>query len=356
MKFNDLQDQSADWLRRTGPCGDIVVSSRVRLARNLDSHPFPGWAKKEDRAKVYEKIHPAVSDLDLMKGGFSSDLSTLEPMEKQFLVERHLVSREHAAKEGGCGTVVDEQQNISIMINEEDHLRMQAILPGLDILKAHETIDKIDSQLDQKLHFAFNKDLGYLTSCPSNLGTGMRASAMMHLPGLVLSDRIKQVITASNKIDIAVRGIYGEGTEALANLFQISNQSTLGETEQSILEKLNRIINEIADHERNARLSLIEESPVVIEDKIGRAYGILLNSHNLTSKEALEHLSMLRLGTDIGVINPEEGLMETIFSEIQPAHLQLFHKKTISPEDRDILRADFLRQRLKNLNPPNKLT
>jgi len=355
VKFKQLFKSSADWMRREGPSGDIVLSSRVRLARNLPGHSYPGWAEPPQREAVLGELLPIVEALPEMKGAFRAELGEMELLEKQFLVERHLVSREHAAREGGCAAVVDEDQSLSIMINEEDHLRMQAIVPGLDIVGAHRAIDQIDTVLDSQVGFAFDDQFGYLTSCPTNLGTGLRASAMLHLPGLVLADHVKQVVAAANKIGLAVRGIYGEGTEALANFFQISNQNTLGEEESVILERLQSVIEQIVTQERNARATLVEENRAMICDRIGRGYGVLRHAHVLSSKEALEHLSMLRLGADLGVLNPNAGLLRTLFAEIQPAHLQLAAGRTIEPEERDALRADFLQRRLKSLKPPNML-
>ena len=237
MKFTTLMRNPADWMTGSGPHGDIVMTSRVRLARNLGSFPFPGWAKPDKRQMVLETIKPAVDGLPEMKSAFSTDLKELTSIQKRVLVERHLISREHAAKSSGSAAVMNRKQTLSIMINEEDHLRMQAIRPGLNLKAAYALIDKVDTALDESLEYAFDQNLGFLTACPTNLGTGMRASSMVHLPALVLSDQINQVIQAVNKIGLAVRGLYGEGTEALGNLFQVSNQNTLGEREEDIIAR-----------------------------------------------------------------------------------------------------------------------
>jgi len=253
MKFSQVMSSAGEWLRGEGPHHQVVVSSRVRLARNLRQRPFPGWAKKAERTQILEQIKPQVEDLPEMQDSFSELLQDLSALEKQVLVERHLISREHAAKGIGSAVVMNRKQTLSIMINEEDHLRMQSIRSGLQLKSAFKLVDKVDSTLEAKLDVAYDEKLGYLTACPTNVGTGMRASAMLHLPGLVLSDLINQVIQAVNKIGLAVRGLYGEGTEAMGNLFQISNQTTLGEKEEEIIARLTKVIETIIDKEHVAR-------------------------------------------------------------------------------------------------------
>ncbi|HQW29884.1 MAG TPA: protein arginine kinase [Verrucomicrobiales bacterium] len=354
MRFSTLLKKPAEWMRTPGPESDIVMTSRVRLARNLVGYPFPGWARKEDRFQVMEIVRPALEELSEMKDSFSEEMTKLTAIEKQVLVERHLISREHAAKGPGCGTVMNRKQTISVMINEEDHLRMQAIKPGLQLLSAYCSLDQIDTQLESELPYAFDQQYGYLTACPTNLGTGMRASAMLHLPGLVLSEQISQTIAGANKIGLAVRGLYGEGTEALANLFQISNQNTLGAREEEIIEHLDRVIGQLIANEKNARLKILEDRPTMMQDQIGRAYAVLKFAHIISSKEALNHLSMIRLGCDLGFIPEEEREAITVLlTEIQPAHLQISAKRKLSAEERDILRADIIRTSLIGLTPPD---
>ena len=218
----------AETARRHGPQDRIVMSSRVRLARNLKDAAFPGWSKKPERVKILESIRPAVESLPEMKDAFSEAMDNLGALDKQILVERHLISRAHAAKSSGSGLVLNREETFCVMINEEDHLRMQALRPGLQLKQAWNAIDHLDSELEKKLDYAFDGDLGYLTACPTNLGTGIRVSAMLHLPGLVLGEQINPIIQSVNKLGLAVRGLYGEGTEALGNVFQVSNQMTLG--------------------------------------------------------------------------------------------------------------------------------
>jgi protein arginine kinase len=354
MKIQAILTKPGDWL--SGGCWHpIVISSRVRLARNLARLPFPGWAKKSERVRILEEIKPEVDALPSMKEGFSEQLNELSATEKQVLVERHLISREHAAKGMGSAVVINPAQTVSIMINEEDHLRMQAITCGLDLTKPFQMIDDIDTALEAQLDFAFDEQLGYLTACPTNVGTGMRASAMVHLPALVLSEQINQVVNSVNKIGLAVRGLYGEGTEAMGNLFQVSNQTTLGEKEDQIIGRLHKVIDTLIQRETQARENLLETKRTTLLDQIGRAYGILTHAYSISSKEALNLISILRLGIDLGFF-PEEGraIINHLLMDTQPAHLQNVSQQKLAAEERDQLRADIVRDKLKNFpRPPN---
>ncbi len=340
--------------RPAGAHHDIVISSRVRLARNLRTHPFPGWAKKADRLAVLEVVKPAVDGLPQMEDAFSEYLQDLSATEKQILVERHLISREHAAKSTGSAVVMNREQTLSIMINEEDHLRMQSIQPGFQLKGVFRGIDEADSLLEEKLDYAFSPKLGYLTACLTNVGTGMRASAMLHLPALVLDEKVNQVIQAVNKIGLAVRGLYGEGSEAMGNLFQISNQTTLGEREEDILGRLSKVIEQIIEHEQNARATLVQRKTTTLLDQVGRAYGILLHAHSIASKEALNLLSFIRLGADLAFFpGDRRQAVDELFTETQPAHLQRSSSQKLGTEERDALRADIIRRKLKNLPAPD---
>jgi protein arginine kinase len=354
MALHNILAESGEWLSGDGPQSHIVISSRVRLARNLRNFPFPGWAKKTDRIAVLECVKPQVESLPEMADAYSAYSQDLSALEKQVLVERHLVSREHAAKGVGSAVVMNRKQTLSVMINEEDHLRIQGIRSGLQLKNVFKLVDKVDTALGEKLDFAFHQQYGFLTACPTNVGTGMRASAMMHLPGLVLSEQINQVIQAVNKVGLAVRGLYGEGTEALGNLFQISNQITLGEKEEEILTRLNKVIEQILNHEVNARASLLQKRAVLLLDNIGRAYGILRHAHSMASKEALNLLSALKLGTDLGFF-PEDGrlIVDQLFMETQPAHLQKSSQQKLQAEERDTLRAEIIRAKLAKFPKPD---
>jgi protein arginine kinase len=289
-----------------------------------------------------------------MQDSFSEGLQELTPVEKQVLVERHLISREHAAKGAGSGVVMNRKQTLSVMINEEDHLRMQAIRSGLQLKQAHKLVDKIDSALEGRLDFAYDQHLGYLTACPTNVGTGMRASAMLHLPGLVLSELINQVIQAVSKIGLAVRGLYGEGTEAMGNLFQISNQTTLGEKEDEIIARLSKVIETIIEKEHDARQVMMQKKPNTLWDQIGRAYGVLTFAHAMSSKEALNLLSIIKLGVDLGAFPEDRRLpIDELFLDTQPAHLQKSSQQKLNAEERDHLRAQIIRERLKVFPKPD---
>ena len=353
MDIHDFLIPPADSTRRKGPHDRIVMSSRVRLARNLKEAAFPGWAKKPERVRVLEMIRPAVESLPDMKEAFSETMDSLSTLDKQILVERHLISREHAAKSAGSGLVLNREETLCVMINEEDHLRMQALRPGLQLRQAWTAIDQADSLLERKLEYAFNTELGYLTACPTNIGTGIRVSAMLHLPGLVLAEQINPIIQSVNKLGLAVRGLYGEGTEALGNVFQVSNQMTLGETESAIVERLEKVLSQIIEHEENARGTLLEKKPKMVYNHIGRAYGILANAHSISSKETMNLLSLMRLGVDVGLFpGVDRALADELFILTQPAHLQKQHSEKLSAEERDLLRADMVRERLRHVSRP----
>lgn len=353
MDIHEFLTPPAETARRKGPYDRIVMSSRVRLARNVKDSPFPGWAKKPERIRVLEAIRPIVQSLPEMRDSFAETMDNLSTLDKQILVERHLISREHAAKSAGSGLVLSKDENLSFMINEEDHLRMQSLLPGLQLRQAWAAIDRADSFLEKKLDYSFNSDWGYLTACPTNLGTGIRVSAMLHLPGLVLGEQINPIIQSVNKLGLAVRGLYGEGTEALGNVFQVSNQMTLGETESAIVERLEKVLAQIIEHEENARASLLEKKPKMVFNHIGRAYGILANAHSISSKETMNLLSLMRLGVDLGLFpGVDRALVDEMFVLSQPAHLQKQHSEKLSAEERDLIRADMVRDRLKGVSRP----
>lgn len=353
MNIDKILSSPTSAAEREGPSNKIVWSSRVRLARNITNTPFPGWAKKSVRVDAFQNIRKNVLKVKAMKDSFETAMDQLTTLEKQILVERHLISREHAAKSYGSGLVLSKDESISVMINEEDHLRMQALLPGLQINNAWVTIDKFDSQLEKGLEFAYSQKRGYLTACPTNLGTGIRVSAMLHLPGLVLSEQINQIIQAVNKLGLAVRGLYGEGTEALGNVFQVSNQMTLGETEGDIVERLNKVLLQIVDHEENARIKLIGSKPKMLYNHIGRAYGILANAHSISSKETMNLLSLLRLGIDMKMFpGTSHSLINELIIITQPAHLQKANDGKLSAEKRDLLRSNLLRSRLNEVDRP----
>jgi len=354
MNLYDLLIPPGEKARRTGPNQGIVLSSRVRLARNLKGPAFPGWAKKAERIRTLEILRPAVESQPEMVACFSETMDNLAALDKQILVERHLVSREQAMKGAGSGLVLSKDETLCVMINEEDHLRMQALLPGLQIRQAWTLIDRIDTRLERKLDYAFSSKLGYLTACPTNLGTGIRVSAMLHLPGLVLSEQINPIIQAVGKLGLAVRGLYGEGTEALGNIFQVSNQMTLGEAEPEIVERLSKVVVQLIEHEENGRQKLLEKKPKLVFNHVGRAYGILANAHSISSKETMNLLSLMKLGADLGMFpDLEQSLVDELFMITQPAHVQKGVSEKLDADQRDTVRADLVRDRLRKVKRPS---
>ncbi len=338
---------------RKGPHDRIVLSSRVRLARNLRGHLFPGRAKKEQRIECMNVIQPAVDSLASFKRALSEPMDNLKPLDKKLLMERHLISREHSNKGGGSAVVLRQDESLCVMVNEEDHLRMQSLQPGLQVKECWKAIDKLDSQLEKKLDYAYSPKFGYLTACPTNLGTAIRVSAMLHLPGLQLADQIGQTVNSVTKLNLAVRGIYGEGSDALGHIYQVSNQMTLGEREPEIVERLTKVVLQLIENEENAREKLLEDQPKIIYNQIGRAYGILSNAHIIHSKEAMNLLSFVRLGVEMGVIPDVDcSVVDELFITTQPHHLQYLAERELTPDERDLMRADMLRDKLKKIPAP----
>jgi protein arginine kinase len=353
MKLETLLKTPCEWMRGECPSGRVVLSTRVRLARNIRGVAFPGWAKRADRQRALDQILPAVQLLVEMKDAMVETMDTFGPIEKQVLVERHLISREHAARGLGSGVAINSAQTLSVMINEEDHMRMQSLRGGLQLKEAWKLMDKVDTELESKLDYAFSPKLGYLTACPTNVGTGLRGSAMLHLPGLVIAEQMGQIVQAVTKLNLNVRGLYGEGTETHGNLFQLSNQTTIGERETDILERLNKVIHQIVEHEQNARKVLLEKRGRLVADQVGRAYGILTNCQIISSKEALNLLSLILLGIDLGLYGSADfALVDEMFVISQPAHLQKMIDQKLTAEQRDMYRADLVRERLRTLPKP----
>lgn len=322
----------------------IALSTRLRLARNLAGFPFPGWAKPSQKAAVLDLILDKLSQMEGQPLPILLRMEQLSPLEKQILVERHLISRELCEGDGSSGVAISKDQSIAIMINEEDHLRIQVVRSGLNFAEVWETIDALDTAIEGALDYVFSNELGYLTACPTNLGTGMRASAMLHLPGLVIQEDMEKVIRMVAQLGMAVRGLYGEGSEASGSIFQISNQQTLGETEGAIIARLDDVIRSIVEQEQFARMRFVEQNPAKLYDKIGRAYGILQNGHLLSSEEAMNHLSLMRLAVDLGFLPDEcRAAVDRLFMESQPGHIQYLVKEQIEAGQRDQHRATRLR-------------
>ncbi|MBN1863660.1 MAG: protein arginine kinase [Victivallales bacterium] len=346
-----LTGKRVSWLVDSGPKDDIAISTRIRIARNLKDTPFPPCADSENLNKVVVAATFALDKMPVIKKQMSIDMGEIGPVDAQVLLERRLISQEFCARRQNSSLVMSDLENIAVMINEEDHIRLQVIRPGLQIPEVWEEINSLETALSNELPFEFDQTLGFLTSCPTNVGTGMRASVMLHLPGLVLSNQTNQLIQAISKLGLAVRGIFGEGTDNLGNLFQVSNQSTLGETEEDIVTRLSGVISQIVKHEKNVRIKLLEKQRDMLLDHIGRSYGILKYSYIISTKEALNSLSMLRLGIDLGIIRSVDmHTVNELFICVQPAHLQKYAGKNTESEGRDRIRATFIRDALQKNN------
>lgn len=333
---------------------DIAIKSRVRLARNLRDFPFPGRMSREQGQGVIKEVKDAVfnSNESMAKDFVFVEIKSLSPLEQQMLVEKHLISPDMSGNDRESGAIINKEESISILINEEDHLRIQCIYPGLQINDAWQLCDKIDTFLEQRIDFAFSPSFGYLTSCPTNVGTGIRASVMMHLPGLVMTGYIKNVLDACGKLGVAVRGLYGENTEASGNMFQFSNQVSLGQSEEEIVTSMNNIALQIIEQERKLRNELHRQNPHGFEDRIYRSFGILSNARIISTDESMKLLSDVRLGIDMGIIKSKDKTRETIneiMLLIQPATLQKTVGRPLEPGERDIRRAELIRNKLKKL-------
>lgn len=345
MILDDLIKHNSEWLKGTGPNSEIVISSRIRLARNLEKYPFPHWASKKQSQEVLEKTQEAASKVDLLKKTIFLKLADLDVVDKQFLIERHLMSHEHATRSNNKGVIIDEEEVVAIMINEEDHLRIQVMRSGFDLFSAWNIINQIDDSLSGYLSFAYQTDWGYLTACPTNTGTGMRGSVMLHLPALVMTHQINKVLAAVAKLGFNTRGLYGEGTQAAGNFFQISNQVSLGHTEEEIIDNINGLIRQIVDQEKQSRDILMQQNRQVLEDRIWRSFGILKNAFIISSQEVMELLSLLRLGVDVGVIKDiDRASINELFLLTQPAHLQKLEGKKLTTQERDARRASIIRK------------
>lgn len=346
----DLTDIPCKWMEGAGPYADIVLASRIRLARNLLGIPFTTVMGKADAEQVLDQVAMASSqpNVERVVGRLEvTRLDRLPRLKRQVLVEKHLISPQHAEPDGLKAVVLNQEESVSIMVNEEDHLRIQCLLPAFQLQDTWNLTTLLDDVLEEKLDYAFDKGIGYLTTCPTNVGTGLRASVMVHLPGLVMSKQAQRVLSALSHVGLTVRGIYGEGSEAAGNLFQISNQITLGHSEEEIIDNLVSVTRQIIDGEKTSREMLLREIRPYLEDRVGRALGILSHASLISSDEAIRLLSDVRLGIDLNLLT---GLSLSLITElmvgIQPAYLQLQAGRELGPQERDQERASFIRRRL----------
>lgn len=348
LKLDELAARSCGWLRESGEVSDIVISSRIRLARNLADFPFIRRCSESDRTAVEKACHQAISQVESWRDLIYVDVSSLQSLDRQFLVERQLISRELAEASGARSVAIEPHETFSLMINEEDHLRLQVIHAGLNLQTAWEQINEIDNLLDERLNYAFHERLGFLTACPTNVGTGMRVSVMLHLPALVITQEIEKAFRSLQKIGLAVRGLYGEGSQAMGDFYQISNQQTLGRGEEELLKQVSDVIPMIVHYERKARDFLMKESRQDLHDRVSRAYGILCTAQTISSEETLHLLSSVRMGVNLGLIKDLDiSAINKLFIHTQPAHLQKIRGSELETADRNIQRALYLQSHLR---------
>lgn len=348
VKLGDLAQRCGEWLRGSGPQSDIVMSSRIRLARNLADFPFIRRCSDQDREGVERAVRGAMDHVGEWKECLYLDVAKLATVDRQFLVERQLISREFADSQGARGALVDPSETFSIMVNEEDHLRLQVMHSGLNLDAAWQQINRLDDLLETRLNFAFHPRLGYLTACPTNVGTGMRVSVMLHLPALVLTKQIEKVFRALQKISLAVRGFYGEGSQFMGDFYQVSNQITLGRSELELVKQVSEVVPVLIEYERQARSFLVKESKKELHDRVSRAYGILCTAQTISSEETMHLLSSVRMGINLGLINDLEiSVLNKLFMHTQPAHLQKLRGTPLDSSDRNIERAVYLQRHLR---------
>ncbi|WP_226647370.1 protein arginine kinase [Mesobacillus subterraneus] len=340
----------SSWMSDDGPDSDIVLSSRIRFARNLDEYNFPTLFTDGEAEAVIGTIMERASNSSAAAFGQleTIKMDDIPPLQKRVLVEKHLISPNLAENSLHGAVLLSDNEEVSIMINEEDHIRIQCLFPGFQLSEALQAANEIDDWLEEYVNYAFDEKFGYLTSCPTNVGTGLRASVMMHLPGLVLTQQMNRIVPAINQLGLVVRGIYGEGSEALGNIFQISNQITLGKSEEDIVDDLKSVVSQIISQERSAREALAKTSNIQLEDRVFRSYGTLANSRIIETKEAARCLSDLRLGIDMGFIKDiSKSILNELMILTQPGFLQQYAGGPLRPNERDIRRAALIRERLK---------
>ena len=348
MDYKDFIKQDTEWLKGTGPSANIVMSSRVRLARNLDKIPFSNWADKGRLEDVLAAVKEAALSTDGLKNALFVRLKDLSEVERLFLVERHLMSPEHAVNVDYKAVIVDPKETLSVMINEEDHLRIQVLLSGSNLRECWKIADSLDTELSKKLAFAYSAKLGYLTACPTNTGTALRGSVMLHLPALVFTGQIGKILQAIAKLGLNIRGLYGEGTDATGNIFQISNQVAMGITEEETIDNIERISNQVVSREDSTRKKILTKNKEALVDRISRAMGTLKSAHIITSNETITLLSAIRLGVDLGIVKTmDRRTVNELFLLTQPAHLQELDGRALNANERDIKRADLIRSKLK---------
>lgn len=352
MNLDSLMRNIGEWLQGTGPESDIIISTRIRLARNLVNYPFTNRANLAQKSEIETRLRDTLTRIDYTPRLHYVDVQALNPLDRQMLVERQLMSRALASAEGPRGVAFDERESVGVMINEEDHLRLQVMRSGLALDDAWREIDRLDDMIEAHVSYSYHEQFGYLTACPTNVGTGMRASVMMHLPGIFQTKQLDKTVRSLQKINLVVRGLYGEGSRAFGEFFQISNQVTLGKSETQALTEIRDVILNTIQLERRARSILLREKRQSLQDHVARALGTLQSATMMTSEETMELLSIVRLGIHLQLMDDAKLTMpfvNELFLQTQPAHLQKLMGTTLDGEERNAARARYLRNRLREL-------
>lgn len=351
-----LKSEAPSWMTPQGANTDIVLSTRIRLARNLDGYRFPLSFSDKEAEQIEEVVTNALVNIDNGNYNFSRfSMKDMPQLQRQVLVEKHLISPMLAKKETAASVFISYDESVSIMVNEEDHIRIQYLAPGLQLLETYDLANKLDCELEKHLPFAYNETFGFLTSCPTNVGTGLRASVMMHLPALTMSQQMKMLTQMLTRLGMVVRGIYGEGSENLGNIYQISNQVTLGKSEEEILNELQNVVVQIIQNERAARQQLLQKMQVALEDRFNRSLGTLRYARIMSSEEAATCLSNVRLGVDLDIIkNIPLSVLNECMIIIQPGFIQQYAGTTLQATERDVFRAKLLREKLSDGNLKNQ--
>lgn len=329
------------WYLGEGDHNDIVISTRIRLARNIADYPFPVRLDNKSKIEINEKIRDALKDKEKLN---YTELKTLTRAEVVSLAERHIISPEFASNSDGRALLMSENEDISIMLCEEDHIRLQVMKSGLSLNEAYELANRIDEEINEKLEYAFDENLGYLTQCPTNLGTGMRASVMLHLPALTQKGQMGTLATTVSKLGLTLRGAYGEGGLAMGDLYQLSNQVSLGISEKAAIDNLKTITLQLAAQERTAREEMAKN--IVTEDAVFRAYGILKSARILSTKEFMNLISKVRFGAVTGMIKTDLKVINELMVSMQPATINAFVGRTLSADERNVERAKIVRERI----------
>lgn len=344
MTHKELLLQHSAWMTETD--SPVVISSRVRLARNLEDFPFPHVLGPEGAGQVEKIVSPVLTDIEGNIGLNYISLTELNSIERQVLIEKHLISPSLGGSTGARGVALAPDHRYAVMVNEEDHVRIQVLLPGNQLLETHRLATGLDDALEAKLDFAYRESQGYLTACPTNVGTGLRASVMVHLPGLVITKQVQQVLGALTRLGLDVRGLYGEGSQSSGHMFQVSNQITLGKSEEDILTHLDAVTGQIVEQELQARELLQVQMPMLLEDKVWRARGTLQNARLLSSEDAMRLLSHDRLGSDIGLLPKIKDCFASLIVDTRPGCLQYILDRELDPSQRDEERARLIRARI----------